>query len=47
MNNAYGLGVIHGYTGVPYENPFYAEAESNAYDEGYAYGEEMFEEEEV
>ena len=42
---AYGLGVIHGYSGVTYDNPFFTKDDADSYDEGYAYGEDMLEEE--
>ena len=43
---AYGLGVIHGYSGVTYDNPYVTEYDADSYDDGYAYGEGMREEEE-
>ena len=42
---AYGLGVIHGYSGVIYDNPYITDYDADAYDEGYEYGEGMLEEE--
>ena len=43
---AYGLGVLHGYNGVPYGNPYVTNEDSDDYDEGYDFGAEMREEEE-
>ena len=43
---AYGLGVLHGYNGVLDGNPYVTNEDSDDYEEGYEFGEEMREEEE-